>query len=549
MGLEGTRPSGRIRPFHPLPVEFKNCVINIDKFESLLANHPNKFLIDYITSGLRFGFDIGFTGPFTNTRPKNNKSACNNKKLVQDAIDKEVTRGHTSGPFPYPPFPDTHCSPIGSAPKKDGTARLVMDLSQPHGSAINDHIDKEQFSASYSHFDEALDLLNFGGRGSLLAKLDIKHAYRLLPVRPDQWHHLCYCWEDEYYVDTVLPFGLRSSAGIFNQFARLVRWILQTHYNIDLVTNYSDDFFFVLSSDMTQAKEQLATIIQAFHDLGIPLADDKIEGPALSLIYLGILINSENMTMEVTPERLSNTVSELRAWVNMRTCTKRQLKSLIGKLSFISKVVRPGRMFSRRLIDLSTTVEKMHHHISLNKNAKADLQWWLDFLPTWSTKSVIPQSLSIFASDIKLFTDSSDKGYGAIYGSAWIQGPWSAKEVLDLSIDFRELFAIVAASFTWGHCWSGKRIVFTTDNKPITQVWASGASPSPQIMSLIRPLFLFAARNSFSISFKHIFGVKNPIADAILRFQMSTFRQLMPDADPLPTSVPGILTSMKAYDI
>ena len=181
---------------------------------------------------------------------------------------------------------------------------------------------------------------NLGGRRSLLIKLDIKHAYRLLPVRPDQWHHLCYFWEDAYYVDTVLPFGLRSSAGIFNQFARLVRWILQTHYHVDLVTNYSDDFFFVLSSDMTRAKEQLATIIQAFADLGIPLADDKVEGPALCLIYLGILINAEDMTMEVTPERLSNIISELKAWVYIGTCTKRQLKSLIGKLSFMSKVVR-----------------------------------------------------------------------------------------------------------------------------------------------------------------------------------------------------------------
>ena len=133
LGLEGIRPTGRIRPFQPLPLDYKRCVINIKKFESLLANHPNKFLVDYITTGLQFGFDIGFTGPFTNTRPKNNKSACNNKELVQAAIDKEVSRGHTSGPFPHPPFPDTHCSPIGSAPKKDGTARLVMDLSSPTG--------------------------------------------------------------------------------------------------------------------------------------------------------------------------------------------------------------------------------------------------------------------------------------------------------------------------------------------------------------------------------------------------------------------------------
>ena len=143
-------------------------------FEKLLVDHPNQFLVKYIINGLRNGFDIGFTGEFSATRPPNLKSATQNKTLIQQAIDKEISRGHTAGPFPNPPFPNTHCSPIGAAPKKDGTARLIMDLSQPHGSSINDDISKEQFSIEYSHFDDAVDLVNKKGRGSLMCKLDIK---------------------------------------------------------------------------------------------------------------------------------------------------------------------------------------------------------------------------------------------------------------------------------------------------------------------------------------------------------------------------------------
>ena len=362
-------------------------------FENLLQSHPNRYLVNYIVDGLRNGFDIGFRGDVTPTLPKNLKSAYQNKEGVQQAINKEIERGHTAGPFPNPPFPVTHCSPIGSAPKKDGSARLIMDLSQPHGTSINDAISKEQFVCEYSHFDEATDLINKLGRNSLMCKLDIKHAYRLLPVRPDQWHHLCYFWEGNYYVDLVLPFGLRSSGSIFNQFAKLVRWIIQHHYGISHIINYSDDFFAVLSKDMAIAQEQLKTIIKAFHDLDIPLAEDKIEGPATSIVYLGITINSHDMTIEITPDRYQESQSSLNEWINRRTCTKRQLKSLIGKLSFISKVVRPGRIFSRRLIDLSTTVQRLHHHITLNNEAKADIKWWIDFIPTWSTCSMIPHPL------------------------------------------------------------------------------------------------------------------------------------------------------------
>ena len=151
---------------------------------------------------------------------------------------------------------------------------------------------------------------------------------------------------------------------------------------------------------------------------------------------------------------------------------------------------------------------------------------------------MIPPTRAIRSTDLQLYTDASDIGYGATYGNSWIQGAWNNLES-HLSIDYRELFAITTATFTWGHNWKGKRIVFVTDNKPITQVWDKGTSPSIPIMTLIRPLYLFAACNGFSISFKHIYGIYNVAADALSRFQMNRFRSAMPEADHNPTPVPS----------
>ena len=137
-----------------------------------------------------------------------------------------------------------------------------------------------------------------------------------------------------------------------------------------------------------------------------------------------------------------------------------------------------------------------------------------------------------------LFSDASDLGFGAIYGSAWIQGSWSRWKVRP-SIDYRELFAIVAAAETWGHNWEGKRIVFVTDNQPITQIWDKGSTPTPDIMSLIRTLFLSAAKRGYSVSLKFISGSSNKTADVLSRFQDREFRQLLPDADADPTLVPS----------
>ena len=49
---------------------------------------------------------------------------------------------------------------------------------------------------------------------------------------------------------------------------------------------------------------------------------------------------------------------------------------MIGILSFACKVVAPGRIFLRRLIDLSTSVNNLDDRIVLNDEAQADIEWW-----------------------------------------------------------------------------------------------------------------------------------------------------------------------------
>ena len=178
---------------HQLPHSIVTPIV-IEQLEFFFRNHPSPSAVSYVLSGFRWGFDIGYTGSFTNlnTRPRNLLSARSNPKLVLAAIKKELDRGHTAGPFTVPPFPNTHCSPLGTAPKPDGSVRLILDLSSPRGEAVNEGIDQNEFSCTYSNFDEAVSLVRRLGCGAWMAKADIKHAFRLCPVAPSQWHLLCF---------------------------------------------------------------------------------------------------------------------------------------------------------------------------------------------------------------------------------------------------------------------------------------------------------------------------------------------------------------------
>ena len=442
-----------------------------------------------------------------------------------------------SGPFPTPPWYNLHCSPLGSRPKKDGSRRLILDLSQPMGASINEGISKDDFNVQYTHFDSATDLVFKKGKNCLMSKLDIKHAFRILPVLPCQWILLGICWLGQFFVDTRLPFGLRSSPGIFNRFADAVCWIIQNVYKICNIIHYSDDFFLVSPPEKRLATAEVEIVKSTFQHLGIPLAEDKMVGPSTIITYLGIQIDSNQFLISIPQEKYQELMTSLPFWRDRSKCTKQELLSLIGKLSFVCKVVRPGRIFLRRLISLSTTVDKLHHHLCLTKETRADIKWWIDFLPHWNRKSIIPETFYLTSSDIKLFTDASSLGFGAIYNNSWIQGRWGP-QFDNLSIDYTELFAIVAAVLTWGAQWQGKRIIFFTDNQPITQIWNSGTTPSAPIMSLIRKMYLIAARLEFSISLKHVLGIYNPIADALSRFQMQKFYHFAPHADVNQTLLP-----------
>ena len=122
------------------------------------------------------------------------------------------------------------------------------------------------------------------GQGCYMSKLDIKNAFRLIPIRPSQWPLMGTTWLKYYFVDTQLPFGLRSSPGIFNRFADAVCWIIQELFGLPHTLHYSDNFFLVATNYET-ALNNFNIAEYAFKHLGILLAEDKKTGPSTKITY------------------------------------------------------------------------------------------------------------------------------------------------------------------------------------------------------------------------------------------------------------------------
>ena len=102
------------------------------------------------------------------------------------------------------------------------------------------------------------------------------------------------------------------------------------------------------------------------------------------LVFLGIELDTQRMETRLPREKLEWLQREIGRWQNHRSCTKRDLLSLIGQLQHACCAVKPGRTFLRRMIDLSTTVREPHHNLRLNKGFQSDLRSWACFFPSWN---------------------------------------------------------------------------------------------------------------------------------------------------------------------
>ena len=141
--------------------------------------------------------------------------------------------------------------------------------------------------------DDALQLIHDAGRRCHLVKMDVKSAYRQLPIHPDDWHLFGFVCDDLLFIDTYLPFGCRSSGCIWERYAQAAQWILSRHYNIHRTARWVDDFLFIL--DAANSKAQVLVARKAFDDIGMPMDLSKEIGPSTELTYIGYLINTVDL--------------------------------------------------------------------------------------------------------------------------------------------------------------------------------------------------------------------------------------------------------------
>ena len=251
------------------------------------------------------------------------KSAEDNPQVVRDYLDVARQRGVLLGPFERSEVPEVHLSWFGIIPKSSqpGKRILIVDLSHPEGRSVNDGISGELCSLQYVRMEEVVRVLLELGPGLQMAKMDIRSAYRAVPVHPQDCCLLGMQWEGQVNVDAALPFGLRSAPKIFTVLVDGLEWMAKEQG----VEYLWDDFITCGAAGSEECRLHLQDICRC---LGVPIAEEKVDGPTACLVFLGIIIHTIRGELRLPLDTLMSLRDRINEWLQKKRCTKIGMVSL-----------------------------------------------------------------------------------------------------------------------------------------------------------------------------------------------------------------------------
>ena len=157
-----------------------------------------------------------------------------------------------------------------------------------------------------------------------------------------------------------------------------MEWIAQNKLRINHIIHLLDNFL-IIAKSQSLCQDQLHLFLDLCSYLGIPMAPEKTCGPATTLSFSGIELDSLSFEARLPLDKIDKCLGLIASFLTCKKVTLKEIQSLTGMLNFACSVVVPGRAFLRRLIDLTVGVQSPHHYVRINRDVKADLKLWQSF--------------------------------------------------------------------------------------------------------------------------------------------------------------------------
>ena len=542
-------------------VPLSHTSFQLDAWRKHLVGYTSPELVQH----LEFGFPLGLSDrPVLSPALRNHGSSYQYFPWIDRFFADGLLKGGLTGPCGAVPFDTIMVSPLMTAKKKPSSRRAVYDATYGPQSLNNatppEHYLGENIAYTYPKVEDFQRLVLKCGQGCFLFKRDLARYYLQLPLDPPEYRFTGAVWRSLFFFFVSLMFGLRHSGYQGQKVSDAVAWI---HKNLGLEyvphpgelrvanahsgrvhsalqveldperplpynnVNYSDDFG-GCEGTLDKATASYKALSDLFTELGLAESVDKACAPSTAMVFLGVHFDTEAMTMSVPQEKLQELRSDLEVWRRKSTAVRRDLQSLLGKLFWVSRVVRHRRPFMGRLLQQLREMRDLpgSKKVPLSVDSRKDVLWWSVYLrhfngvtAIFNTDDTMMSLDELMFSSFKVFAgDATLWGGGGWYGSEY----WSMEfpdflKSPEIAVHIKEFWVLIASCRLWGDDWAGATIYLFCDNDAVVDCIIHQKPRDPDLLSLLREFLHLVCLKKFIPIARKIDTKSNFLADHISR--------------------------------
>nr|XP_046491856.1 uncharacterized protein LOC124223672 [Neodiprion pinetum] len=372
------------------------------------------------------------------------------------------------------------------APKPNGSDRFILNLKK-----LNTFIDTEHFKTE--DIRSATRLISLG---AFMANLDLQDAYFLIPVGKKCRKFLRFSFEGQLYEFTCLPFGLSSAPRVFTKVIKpVLNWLRSRGF---LSVAYLDDIL-CIGDNYKSCLDNVKSTVDIFESLGFIVNNRKSNlTPSTQCKFLGFILNSENLTLELPQEKRDRTRKLIVLFSSKKVCKIRDFAHFIGIITSCCPAIKYGWLYSKnfeRAKYLSLLVNEGNYEAQmlLPEWLQEDFAWWKVNI----TLAVNPVRKFKFQKEI--FSDASTTGWGAFCNGNTAHGFWKSSEI-NLHINCLELIATFMALKCFARDLSNCELLLRIDNTTaISYVNRMGGVQYPGLNKVSKDIWRCMIERSFGV--------------------------------------------------
>lgn len=517
---------------------------------------------------LKYGFPIGNLPPLVASYiPPNHSNISEHRDAIREYIDDELRLGRFSGPFtsaqlfheigPFrsSPFQVVVKHVAEGLPPKICVCRNLSFKGSPRLS-INDQINSDDFPTRWGSAEIAASIIARSPPGTQAASLDIEAAYRA-PILPDHKCFLVVMFDDELFLDHVLPFGLSPASGLQGEVADAIidiwdailigpsiKWV--DDFNLFRSPSPSGRFLGICDGEVYRYDYDLDHAKQVISHLGVPWHKEKGQPFRDSVEYLGFLWHTPHKTVSLIESKRIKYLARVNAFLASLTSRvfKRDAERIAGTLNHITFVFPFARSFLSPLYQWISEFPDEFGPRFARPSIISDIKWWSVLL----SSSRPPISIATLPPPIDpdIWVDaSSDFGIGLLFNGSWaawsLAPDWRAPHH---DIGWLETLAIELAINLIASCgFQDSSFIIPSDNQGAIAAFEKGRSRNFMSNLCIRCAALLAHEARLHFTFTYVTSASN-LADPISRGNFPDAAERLPDPPTLDPSICRLLTNV-----